>query len=145
MKQAYLGLCAYNENRTEQLNRAVWAMHAVSGIKVTGVSRIYNVKENGISAFYCGGARIETSLSPTELFEACKNEIPKGLRLRLLRYEDAEQDDSRLTLPDPLLETEPCFICVMLNFVADKALKKRLKEIGEETVRVTGEGFYLPL
>ncbi len=105
------------KNRTEQLNRAVWAMHAVSGIKVTGVSRIYNVKEKRhFRFFYCGGARIETSLSPTELFEACKNEIPKGLRLRLFRYEDAEQNDSRLTLPDPLLETEPCFICVMLNF-----------------------------
>ncbi len=144
MKQAYIAFCAYGENKTEQINRAVWAIHAKRSINVMGVSRIYSVKDHDDN-YYCGGVKVETVLSPEELFNECVEKSPKGLRIRILRYEDAASDNPHLTLPDPLLETEASLMCILLNFVADKAVKKQLKEIGEDNIRVTGDGLYMPL
>ncbi len=151
MTQAYISLGSAFGSKAENINRAVWLIAADKRIKVQRVSGIYEAKKHelGDALGYFAAIRIETEFSPEEVAEKLK-EVEKSLgeksiSLELLMFEGVVSDSEALPLPNPKIEECPHIICPLLNLFADKRLKDRLKELGEENVKYTGAGLYLPL
>ena len=159
MSQAYIALGSNLGNRTENLNRATFAVHAIPGTRVTAVSCIYETApidcpkcEN----FYNAVIRVETELSPKALLGAClgieagmgrlrtvKNG-PRVVDLDLLFYEDYEENSKELTLPHPRL-TQRAFVLVpLLELMPDANLRGLLKELDQSGVKLTGEQLIRP-
>lgn len=159
MSQAYISLGSDSGNRAENINRAVWIIAGATGIKVTAVSRLYETNlgesSSGENPLF-GAIRVETSLSPSELLAALietENKMGKNrdknsptvIDADLLYYEDAVINTPDLIIPHPQIENRPHIICTLLSIYADKKLKDRLKDLGEENVWVVGDGLYMPL
>lgn len=151
MAQAYISLGSGFGSKAENINRAVWQIAADKRIKVQKVSGIYEAKKHelGKAPAYFAAIRIETSLLPEEiaknLREVEENLGKNNISLELLMVEGVESDSAQLPLPNPKIEECPHIICPLLNLYADKRLKELLKELGEENVKYTGAGLYLPL
>ncbi len=154
MAQVYISLGCNEGARGENINRAVWAIGAFGKTKVQKVSGIYEAKKHeldGEAPGYFAAIRIETALSPEELLaELQKKEnsfLENGIKVKLdiLMFEGQERDSEILKLPHPEIKNRPHIICPLLNLYADKELKNALKELGEENVKYTGVGLYLPL
>jgi len=159
LAQAYIGLGSNKGKRSENINRAVWAISAVEGIKVKTVSGIYEAEQHHLGGNTSGSfaaIRVESELSAEMLLDALleieavfgkdKNRnSEKTIDLDLLYFEGVEMDTERLTLPHKQLLNRPYVICTLLNLYPDSILKKRLRELGEEGIKLTGDGLYLPL
>lgn len=159
MSQVYLSIISNTENKAEILNRAVWALSAIPKIKVTAVSRVYKAdlrEYKGQENFLCATARIETELSPLSLLYACHGieaalgrtrakKQPVSIDIDILEFEDFTCQTEELTLPHKEMLNRAYILCPLLSLRPDKALKDALQKTGEENVKVTGEGLYLPL
>ncbi len=157
MAQAYISLGSNKDNRAENINRAVWAIAAQKEIKVQKVSGIYEATFHELPEkreAYFAAIRVETSLSPEELLEHLlgveksfgKERLGETvIDLDLLMFEGEERQAENLKLPHPEIKNRPHIICPLLNLYADKELKDILKNLGEDNVKYTGEGLYLPL
>ncbi len=157
MAQAYISLMSNFGDRREYLNRAVWAIHALPDTSVSAVGRIYEsgLEKGKSQDFFVSAIRIETQLPPEKLLGALhgieasmgRNRKEKScvIDLDLLMYEELELDTPALTLPHKEILNRPYILCALLSLGADKKFKDRLKELGEDNVKVTGEGLYMPL
>ena len=153
MAQAYISLMNNFGDRTEFLNRAVWAINSLPDTKVSAVGRIYETELE--KDFYVSAIRVETELSPPMLLgalhgiEAAMGRKRNGkscvIDLDLLLYENCETESKELTLPHKEMHNRPHILAALLSVHADKEYKNRLKELGEDNVKVTGEGLYMPL
>lgn len=159
MSQAILSVISNTENKAEALNRAVWALAAVPKTKVSAVSRVYeaDLKEyKDQPTFLCAAIRIETELSPLSLLYACHGieaamgrtrakRMPIAIDIDILEFEDFTSDTNELTIPHKEMLNRAHILCPLLSLRPDRALKDALQNIGEDGVKVTGEGLYLPL
>lgn len=157
MAQAYISLMSNFGDRREYLNRAVWAVHALTETSVSAVGRIYEarLKNEKPQEFFVSAIRIETELSPEKLLGALhgieaamgRNRKDKAcvIDLDLLTYEDIELSREDITLPHREMLNRSHILCALLSIGADKTFKDRLRELGEDNVKVTGDGLYMPL
>ena len=159
MSQAYIALGTNMGYKAENLNKAAFAVAALPGTKVTGVSCVYEtapVDCPPCDSFYNAVIRVETDLSPKALLGAClgieagmgrirtKKNGPRVIDLDLLLYEGYEENTPELTLPHPRM-TDRAFVLVPLcDLMNDKDMKKRLREIGSEGVKLTGAQLIRP-
>lgn len=159
MSQAYIALGTNMGNRAENLNRAVWAVHALPGTAVMAVSRVYETKPVGYKKqddFLNAVIRVETNLSPKALLGAClgieagmgrirtiKNG-PRVMDLDLLLYEDATCDDDELILPHPRIEERAFVLSPLCDLMPDRHYLKLLKEIDKTGIRTASEQIIKP-
>lgn len=159
MKQAYIALGSNLGNRTENLNRAAFAVHALPGTRVTAVSCIYETEPVDCPKcdnFYNAVIRVETELSPKALLGAClgieagmgrvrtKKNGPRVMDLDLLFFEDYEERSDELTVPHPRLYERAFVLVPLLELMPDAALKAALKKLDQNGVRLTGEQLIRP-
>ena len=157
MTQAYISLMSNFGDRREYLNRAVWSINSLPRTKVSAVGRIYEaqLKNKKPKDFFVSAIRIETELSPETLLGALhgieaamgRNRIDKScvIDLDLLLYGDCEIESEDLNLPHKEMLNRPHILAALLSIYADKTYKDRLRELGQDDVKVTGEGLYMPL
>lgn len=157
MTQAYISLMSNFGDRREYLNRAVWAINSLPCTKVSAVGRIYETElpKEKPKSFFVSAVRIETELSPQMLLGALhgieaamgrnRNEKSCVIDLDLLLYGDCETEDGNLILPHKEILNRPHILSALLSIYADKTYKDRLRELGQDNVKVTGEGLYMPL
>ena len=157
MAQAYISLMSNFGDRREFLNRAVWAIDSLPQTKISTVGRIYEaeLQNQKPKSFYVSAVRVETELSPEMLLgslhgiEAAmgRNRKEKScvIDLDLLMFEDYETKNKAITLPHSEMLNRPYILAALLSIYADKEYKNRLKDLGEDNVKVTGEGLYMPL
>ena len=115
-RQAYIALGSNMGDRSENLNRAVWALASIPGIKVSALSKVYETKPVGFARqenFFNAVIRVETTLSPRALLGAClgveagmgrirgRKNGPRVIDLDLLLYEGKVCQSEELTLPHP--------------------------------------------
>ena len=157
MAQAYISLMSNFGDRREYLNRAVWAINSLPRTKVTAVGRVYEteLQSEKPKSFFVSAIRIETELAPEMLLgslhgiEAAmgRNRKDKScvIDLDLLMYDDCEIHNDCITIPHREILNRPHILSALLSIYADKTYKDRLRELGQEGVKVTGEGLYMPL
>ena len=150
-KQAYIALGSNMGNAAENLNRAVWALSTVPGIKVTAVSKVYETEPVGYKKqdnFLNAVVRVESELSPQALLGAClgieagmgrirkiKNG-PRVIDLDLLLYEDA-------TL-DPRMEERAFVLSPLLDILNDRYYKEIYSELDKSGVKLSGATIIKP-
>jgi 2-amino-4-hydroxy-6-hydroxymethyldihydropteridine diphosphokinase len=131
----YLGLGSNVGDRIANLRAARDALDGVGGLTVSGSSSVYETEPQGEVLdqpdFLNAAVRIETTLGPEQLLDACKaveRELgrtaggprhgPRAIDVDLLLLGDMEYESDRLTLPHrdvlarrfvlaPLLELDP--------------------------------------
>ena len=160
MAQAILSIISDFGNRAENINRAVWDIESYDNTHVTLVSRIYetNLDKPSIESdnLFVAVISVETEFDPYELLEkiktteinfgrTTKSDAPQVLDIDILDFEGAGIDDERLSIPHKLLTSRPYILAAYLNIFSNKEYKDRLRELGEDNIKVTGEGLYLPL
>lgn len=158
-KQAYIALGSNMGDRGENLNRAVWALAAVPGVKVTAVSRIYETAPVGYAKqedFYNAVVRVESELSAHALLGAClgieagmgrmrtRKNGPRVIDLDLLLYEGEECESAELTLPHPRMEERAFVLMPLCDVMQDGHYKKLQKELGREGVRTASAQLIKP-
>lgn len=158
-KQAYIALGSNMGDRGENLNRAVWALAAVPGVKVTAVSRIYETVPIGYAKqedFYNAVVRVESELSAHALLGAClgieagmgrmrtRKNGPRVIDLDLLLYEGEEIESTELTLPHPRMEERAFVLTPLCDVMQDGHYKKLQKELGREGVRTASAQLIKP-
>lgn len=159
MSQAYIALGTNLGNRTENLNRAAFAVAALPLTKVTAVSRIYETEPVDCPPcdnFYNAVIRVETELSPKALLGAClgieagmgrirtKKNGPRVIDLDLLLYEGYEEATPELTVPHPRMGDRAFVLMPLSDLMKTPPLKKRLKELGDNGVKLTTEQLICP-
>lgn len=158
-KQAYIALGSNMGNAAENLNRAVWALSTVPGIKVTAVSKVYETEPVGYKKqdnFLNAVVRVESELSPQALLGAClgieagmgrirkiKNG-PRVIDLDLLLYEDATLDSAELTLPHPRMEERAFVLSPLLDILNDRYYKEIYSELDKSGVKLSGATIIKP-
>lgn len=157
MSQAYIGIIPNNESHTELINRAVWAIHEIKGTRVSAVSRIYRTipKTEPKQPFYTAAVRVETSLTAKELHDALGNlkmqifDSSHGDReplLDIISFENFEGElDSGVRLPRENLINRPDILAALLSIYNDSYYRKLFRKLDDGSVRVTGDGLYMPL
>ena len=157
MTQAYISLMSNFGDRREFLNRAVWAINSLPDTKVSAVGRIYETQlpKEKPKSFFVSVVRVETEMTPEMLLgslhgiEAAmgRNREEKScvIDLDLLLYGDCEIESEEITLPHKEILNRPHILSALLSIYADKTYKDRLRELGQDNVKVTGEGLYMPL
>ncbi len=158
MAQAYIGIIVKEKNHTERINRAVWAIHAQKDTRVSAVSRIYKTlpPNDAKHPFFTAAARIETDLSAEALYWGLL-EVKKTLgqapenddcatALELLTFEGFEGALANgIILPQEKLLNRPDILAALLSIYNDANYRKRFRALDDGSVRVTGDGLYLPL
>ncbi len=159
MSQAYIALGTNMGNRTENLNRAAFAVAALPMTRVTAVSRIYETEPVDCPPcdnFYNAVIRVETDLSPKALLGAClgieagmgrirtKKNGPRVIDLDLLLFEGYEEATAELTVPHPRMWERAFVLMPLDDLMSDKELKKRLKELDTTGVKLTTEQLICP-
>ena len=144
MTPAYLGLGSNLGDRARFLSEAIRLLRALAGVRVTGVSPVYNTKPVGVVGqpdYLNLVVGIETDLPPAQLLTACqqiekslgrKRDVrwgPRTLDIDILSYGALVSTDEHLTLPHPRL-TERGFVLVPLATLAPEL------SIGGRTVRM---------
>lgn len=158
-KQAYIALGSNMGNAAENLNRAVWALNSVPGVKVTAVSKVYETEPVGYKNqdnFFNAVVRVESELTPDALLGAClgieagmgrirkiKNG-PRVIDLDLLLYEGAEMDTEHLTLPHPRMEERAFVLSPLLDILSDGYYKEIYKNIDKSGVKLSGAALIKP-
>lgn len=158
-KQAYIALGSNMGDRAENLNRAVWALAAVPGVKVTAVSRVYETAPVGCAGqedFYNAVVRVESELSSRALLGAClgieagmgrlrtKKNGPRVIDLDLLLYEGEALVSDELTLPHPRMEERAFVLTPLCDVMSDGYYRKLQKELGREGVRTASAQIIRP-
>ncbi|WP_123043823.1 2-amino-4-hydroxy-6-hydroxymethyldihydropteridine diphosphokinase [Cohnella candidum] len=131
MKLAYVALGANLGDREASLSEALRRMAAVPGVRVLGISGVYETDPVGYAdqpAFLNMAAAVETELAPAELLRtllAIEKDMgrvrdirwgPRTIDLDLLLYEGARMESEELTLPHPRMG-ERAFVLVPLKDV----------------------------
>lgn len=117
---AYLGLGSNLGQRLANLRRAVQRIDAVAGIRVDGVSPVYESEahtkgpDDGLSDFLNLVVRVDTRLSPAALLEACLfvetaegrqrargSWLPRTIDIDILALADHAINSERLKVPHP--------------------------------------------
>lgn len=159
MSQAYIALGTNLGNRTENLNRAAFAVHALPNTRVTAVSCVYETEPVNCPPcdnFYNAVIRVETELSPKALLGAClgieagmgrirtRKNGPRVMDLDLLFYENYEENTAELTLPHPRMMDRAFVLIPLSELMKDKEIKDRLKVLDRSGVKLTGEQLICP-
>lgn len=158
-KQAYIALGSNMGNAAENLNKAVWALSTVPGIKVTAVSKVYETEPVGYKNqdnFLNAVIRVESELSPETLLGAClgieagmgrirkiKNG-PRVIDLDLLLYEDATVNTAELILPHPRMEERAFVLSPLLDILNDRYYKEIYKELDKSGIKLSSASIIKP-
>ena len=158
-KQAYIALGSNIGDRGENLNRAVWALASVPGVRISAASRVYETEPVGYrkqEKFYNAVVRVETTLTPRALLGVClgvesgmgrirgKKNGPRVIDLDLLLYEGEKCQSRELTLPHPRMEERAFVLSPLCDLVQDPYYLHILKELGRGGVKVTGASIIKP-
>ncbi|ACL60808.1 2-amino-4-hydroxy-6-hydroxymethyldihydropteridine diphosphokinase [Methylobacterium nodulans] len=142
MADAYLGLGSNLGDKAAMLTRAIAALDATPGLRVTARSRFYRTPPWGDTDqdwFLNAAVAVETALSPHALLEAClaiearlgrvreRRWGPRVIDIDVLHYAGAVVEDERLVLPHRFVR-ERAFVLVPLAEIAPDLV------IGGETV-----------
>lgn len=119
----FLGLGANLGDRLRQLQRAVDLLAATPGVRVVAASRVYETEPvggpPGQPDYLNAVLRVETTLSPRGLLEAClgveaqmgrTREVrwgPRVVDVDVLTYGDQEIDEPGLRVPHPRMRERP--------------------------------------
>ncbi len=159
MSQAYIALGSNMGNRSENLNRAAFAVAALPGTRVTAVSRIYEtdpVDCPKCDNFYNAVIRVETELSAHALLGAClgieagmgrlrsRKNGPRPIDLDLLLFEGVEEDTAELTLPHPRMDERAFVLVPLSDIMRDRELSEKLKGIDRTGVRLVSDQLIKP-
>ncbi len=158
-KQAYIALGSNIGNAAENLNKAVWALSTVPGVKVTAVSKVYETEPVGYKKqdnFLNAVVRVESELSPQALLGAClgieagmgrirkiKNG-PRVIDLDLLLYEDATINTAELILPHPRMEERAFVLSPLLDILNDRYYKEIYKELDKSGIKLSSASIIKP-
>ncbi|GGS66505.1 2-amino-4-hydroxy-6-hydroxymethyldihydropteridine diphosphokinase [Streptomyces griseoviridis] len=117
-KRAVIALGANLGNRLETLQGAIDALEDTPGIRVKGVSPVYETEPWGVDpgtqpSYFNAVVILKTTLPPTSLLERAhaveeafhrvreERWGPRTLDVDIIAYADVVSDDPRLTLPHP--------------------------------------------
>ena len=141
MSQAVISMRVSDKMFGMLFNRTVWAYNIIKGTKVVLVSRIYkNISTGECSA----AARVETKLPLEELQEELDkirfDDAPTPVSV-IIQYEglDSAGETAEELLSDPLT------LSSLLSLSRIKEYSKRLKELGDDDIKITSEGLYVPI
>jgi 2-amino-4-hydroxy-6-hydroxymethyldihydropteridine diphosphokinase len=142
---AVLGLGSNLGDRLANLQEALDRLSRVPGLRVTGTSRVYETDPVGPPQpdYLNAVVRVETTLSPKRLLEAClgvEREMgrerrerwgPRNIDLDLLIFGREEIDQPGLTVPHPRMHERPFVLIPLLELDADPPLPggRRLAEL----------------
>jgi 2-amino-4-hydroxy-6-hydroxymethyldihydropteridine diphosphokinase len=132
LTRAYLALGSNLGDRAAHLQSAVDELDAMSGVRVVGVSRVYETAPVGgpeQGDYLNAVVAVETDLDPFGLLaaaQACEQRAgrerrerwgPRTLDVDVLLYDDVQMDDATLTIPHPRM-WERGFVLAPLRDVA---------------------------
>ena len=158
-QQAYIALGTNMGDKGENLNRAVWALASIPGVKVSALSRVYETKPVGFvkqDNFYNAVIRVETTLSPRALLGAClgveagmgrvrgRKNGPRVIDLDLLLYEGKVINSEELTLPHPRMEERAFVLSPLCDILQDPYYLGCLKRVGRDGVKTCGASLIKP-
>ena len=158
-QQAYIALGTNMGDKGENLNRAVWALASIPGVKVSALSRVYETKPVGFvkqDNFYNAVIRVETTLSPRALLGAClgveagmgrvrgRKNGPRVIDLDLLLYEGKVINSEELTLPHPRMEERAFVLSPLCDILQDPYYLGCLKRVGRDGVKPCGASLIKP-
>jgi 2-amino-4-hydroxy-6-hydroxymethyldihydropteridine diphosphokinase len=137
MTTAFLGLGSNLGDRLENLQAAVRLLEATAGVRVDASSRVWETAPVGgppQPEYLNAVLRVETSLRPRELLQACLGVEaalgrvrdvrwgPRTIDVDVLLVDDLRIDESDLTVPHPRM-TERAFVLLpLLELNADASL-----------------------
>ena len=158
-KQAYIALGSNMGNAAENLNRAVWALNSVPGVRVMAVSRVYETEPVGYKNqdnFLNAAVRVESELSAHELLGAClgieagmgrirkiKNG-PRVIDLDLLLFEDVTETSQNLTLPHPRMEERAFVLSPLLDILNDRYYREIFNTLDKSGIKLSGAALIKP-
>ena len=156
---AYIGVGSNMGDREENLHRAIEALDANGGIKVTRVSSIYETEPVGYldqPDFLNAVVEIDTTLAPGELLALTKSiekelhrrrEIhwgPRTIDLDILLYGRLELAQPDLKLPHPEVKNRAFVLVPLAELAPEHKLPngKRVKELLSDLGKTTGVRLY---
>jgi 2-amino-4-hydroxy-6-hydroxymethyldihydropteridine diphosphokinase len=137
---AYLGLGSNVGDRLPMLQRAVDLLASRDGIRVTGSSRVYETDPVGgppQPEYLNAVLRIETTLEPYGLLDACReveNTLgrerlerwgPRTIDVDILTFGDREIDEPDLQVPHPRMHERGFVLVPLLELAAEPPLPGR--------------------
>ena len=119
MSEAVIGFGSNQGDKGDNLLRALQAVSRLPGVKVTGISSIYDSRPEGASGeqenYYNMCVKVEVGMSPMALLGAClgieaalgrvrsARNAPRVIDLDLLLYEGVKSESFEMSLPHPRL------------------------------------------
>lgn len=155
MSNAYLSLGANLGDRREQLAEALRRLAALPGIKLAGVSGLYQTAPQGKTdqpAFLNCAAWLETELAPLDLLAALQaveqalgreREVrwgPRTIDIDLLLYDELQIDLPTLTVPHPRMWERAFVLIPLLDVLPDPALQAQLDQLPDQGVELFENG-----
>ncbi|MCW5252152.1 MULTISPECIES: 2-amino-4-hydroxy-6-hydroxymethyldihydropteridine diphosphokinase [unclassified Streptomyces] len=155
-KRAVISLGANLGNRLETLQGAIDALEDTPGVRVKGVSPVYETEPWGVEpgsqpSYFNAVVVLRTTLPPSSLLERAqaveeafhrvRDERwgPRTLDVDIVAYADVVSDDPRLTLPHPRAH-ERAFVLAPWHDVDPAALLPGRGPVAELLAGVTREG-----
>ena len=158
-QRAYIALGSNMGDRGENLNRAVWALASIPGIRIGALSRVYETKPVGYARqenFYNAVIRVDTTLTPRALLGAClgieagmgrlrgRKNGPRVIDLDLLLYEGKVCQSEELTLPHPRMEERAFVLSPLCDILQDPYYLGCLKRVDRSGVKSAGVSLIKP-
>ena len=158
-QRAYIALGSNMGDRGENLNRAVWALASIPGIRIGALSRVYETKPVGYAKqenFYNAVIRVDTTLTPRALLGAClgveagmgrlrgRKNGPRVIDLDLLLYEGKVCQSEELTLPHPRMEERAFVLSPLCDILQDPYYLGCLKRVDRSGVKSAGVSLIKP-